>query len=737
MKLKIDKTIFAFTLIFSTFLIWSVVMTTLNQTSLSEQNKYSEVINKSGIQRMLSQKITLHIINYSRTNDISNKDEVEKLLSLFIKNKIDIEKFITTTKTETDNIYTPNKQYKDIDKFINMTSLFIKNHHEINMDEFYNYSQALLLKLDDAVSDFQNLSDLSLNEISNQQLYSEILLYIVILLEIIFIAYPIIKNRNKLVSELEELKDTIDKTVIISKTNTKGIITYVNERFEKLSGYSKEELIGKPHNIVRHPDMDKNVFKDVWKTIQSKNIWHGVIKNRHKDGGFYIVDASIVPILDEHKNIKEYLSIRHDITSIKLLEDKLNKQQNTLHFAQKIANIGHWELNLETNELYWSDEVYRIFGLEPQEFGATYEAFLNYIHPKDIDMVNEAYTKSLEDLKPYQIIHRVISKDNKIKYVEERCEHDIVDGKVIRSVGTVFDITKKVENEKKIEEYVSLIDKEVITSSTDLTGKIIYVSDAFCEISGYERDELLGKNHSIVRHPDMDSSIYKDLWETIISNKTWTGEIKNLKKDGSFYWVEAIISPSYDIKGNKVGYTSVRHDITDKKYIEEISITDGLTNIYNRRHFDGVFPKVINSAKRKNELVSFLIMDIDHFKQYNDTYGHQMGDDVLIKVASAIKNSLNRAEDICFRLGGEEFGAIFKADSKKKAEEFANTIRENIENLHIEHSGNSASSFVTASMGLICKNANDIKDVDTVYKQGDDLLYEAKESGRNRVCFRD
>lgn len=489
MKLKIDKTIFAFTLIFSTFLIWSVVMTTLNQTSLSEQNKYSEVINKSGIQRMLSQKITLHIINYSRTNDISNKDEVEKLLSLFIKNKIDIEKFITTTKTETDNIYTPNKQYKDIDKFINMTSLFIKNHHEINMDEFYNYSQALLLKLDDAVSDFQNLSDLSLNEISNQQLYSEILLYIVILLEIIFIAYPIIKNRNKLVSELEK--------------------------------------------------------------------------------------------------------------------------------------------------------------------------------------------------------------------------------------------------------YVSLIDKEVITSSTDLTGQIIYVSDAFCEISGYERDELIGKNHSIVRHPDMDSSIYKDLWETIISNKTWTGEIKNLKKDGSFYWVEAIISPSYDIKGNKVGYTAVKHDITDKKYIEEISITDGLTNIYNRRHFDGVFPKVINSAKRKNELVSFLIMDIDHFKQYNDTYGHQMGDDVLIKVASAIKNSLNRAEDICFRLGGEEFGVIFKADSKKKAEEFANTIRENIENLHIEHSGNSASSFVTASMGLICKNANDIKDVDTVYKQGDDLLYEAKESGRNRVCFRD
>jgi polar amino acid transport system substrate-binding protein len=171
------------------------------------------------------------------------------------------------------------------------------------------------------------------------------------------------------------------------------------------------------------------------------------------------------------------------------------------------------------------------------------------------------------------------------------------------------------------------------------------------------------------------------------------------------------------------------------KQLEKISITDALTNIYNRRYFNEIFPKVINSAKRKNELVSFIIMDIDHFKQYNDTYGHQMGDEVLRKVAKTIKDSLHRADDYCFRLGGEEFGVIFKSDAKEKASEFANIIRENIENLHINHSGNSASSYVTVSMGLICKQANDIKDDDEVYKQGDDLLYKAKESGRNKVVL--
>ena len=126
-------------------------------------------------------------------------------------------------------------------------------------------------------------------------------------------------------------------------------------------------------------------------------------------------------------------------------------------------------------------------------------------------------------------------------------------------------------------------------------------------------------------------------------------------------------------------------------------------------------------------------MDIDHFKQYNDTYGHQMGDDTLIKVAKCIKDSLNRDDDTCFRLGGEEFGILFKSSNKENALNFANIVRENIENLHIEHTGNSASSYVTISMGLICKKASDIEGDDIAYKQADDLLYKAKESGRNKV----
>ncbi|MFP4485625.1 MAG: diguanylate cyclase [Campylobacterales bacterium] len=288
------------------------------------------------------------------------------------------------------------------------------------------------------------------------------------------------------------------------------------------------------------------------------------------------------------------------------------------------------------------------------------------------------------------------------------------------------------EQNEKLSRYTNVIDQYVITSSTDLDGVITYVSDAFCKISGYSKEELIGAKQSIVRHPDMPESLFKNLWETIEDDRVWDGEIKNLKKNGGIYWVKAHIAPDFK-DGVKIGYTAVREDITDKKMIEEISITDGLTNIFNRRHFNETFPKVINSAKRDDELVSFLLLDIDYFKPYNDNYGHQAGDDVLVEFAKCLKNSLNRADDLAFRLGGEEFGVLFKSDTKQKALEFANTLRKNIEDLKLKHEYNKASSYVTASMGLFCKNASEINDMDEAYKQADDLLYEAKKSGRNQV----
>jgi PAS domain S-box-containing protein len=132
---------------------------------------------------------------------------------------------------------------------------------------------------------------------------------------------------------LNQYKQVVDESSLVSKTDKKGKIIYVNDEFAKISGYSKKELIGNKHSIVRHPDMPKCVYEDLWKTIKNKQIWRGEVKNRKKDGGYYVVFATVMPILDLEGNIKEYISVRHDITDIYDLKHEIVETQKEVVFT--------------------------------------------------------------------------------------------------------------------------------------------------------------------------------------------------------------------------------------------------------------------------------------------------------------------------------------------------------------------------------------------------------------------
>ena len=155
-------------------------------------------------------------------------------------------------------------------------------------------------------------------------------------------------------------------------------------------------------------------------------------------------------ILQTLNSAKKQADMLNDI--IRIMEEELQKSEVRLAEAQRIAHIGIWELDLISNALTWSDEVYRIFGMEPKRFGATYEAFLDNIHPDDREMVDKAYTESVKNRIPYEMVHRLLLQDGTIKYVSERCESFYDgDGKPIRSIGTVQDITeRKLTEEAKI-----------------------------------------------------------------------------------------------------------------------------------------------------------------------------------------------------------------------------------------------------------------------------------------------
>lgn len=312
------------------------------------------------------------------------------------------------------------------------------------------------------------------------------------------------------------------------------------------------------------------------------------------------------------------------------------------------------------------------------------------------------------------------------------------------------EIQKRVEAEKLLSDahqqleqtntqltnYIDIVDKYVITSSTDSKGIITSTSEAFCEISGYSQQELIGNDHSIVRHSDMPASIYKELWSTISQGETWQGEIKNRKKNGDYYWVHAYISPVCDEYGNITGYTAIREDITNKKLAQELSITDELTSLFNRRHFNNLFPQELARAEREKKTIVLMIIDVDYFKPYNDNYGHQQGDNALQAVSKVLKNTLRRAGDFVFRIGGEEFGVIITVDNSDTAYVNAEKLRKAVEDLGIEHTYSEVAAYLTISIGMEIHQCNDSQpaDMDLIYRLADDALYQAKENGRNQVA---
>ncbi|TLS65627.1 diguanylate cyclase [Mariprofundus erugo] len=245
--------------------------------------------------------------------------------------------------------------------------------------------------------------------------------------------------------ELMFQKETLDHHAIVSVADVNGNITYANRKFCDISGYSQAELLGQNHRILKSDEHANAFYDDMWQTITSGQVWHGEIKNKKRNGDHYWVSATIVPCLNEQGEPFQYIAIRTDITERKSIESALQQ-------AQKIAGIGSWSLDLLTDKLLWSDEIYNIFGMPVDQFRASFSAFLDAVHPDDLEYVKEQYQGSLEGRFPYNIEHRIVRRDTgEVRWVHEMCAHQYsADGQVIRSDGTVQDITGRKEAQDAI-----------------------------------------------------------------------------------------------------------------------------------------------------------------------------------------------------------------------------------------------------------------------------------------------
>ncbi len=292
-------------------------------------------------------------------------------------------------------------------------------------------------------------------------------------------------------------------------------------------------------------------------------------------------------------------------------------------------------------------------------------------------------------------------------------------------------------NAKDIErnKYLQMIDQNILSGKLDENLSFVRTSSALLQILGYSSKDFTSISNRI--YIDNKSFDKEKVFNILNSGSTWEGEIKVQTSHKKTKWFISKIVPIFDNNYNISGYNNIFRDITSEKRIEEISRHDSMTNIFNRRYFDEMFPKQINISNRNNLLLVFAMLDIDKFKDYNDTYGHQEGDNTLIKVAKVLSQNMKRPSDYAFRIGGEEFGLLFNTKDEKAALKIVENIKQKVEELKIEHNKNKASRYVTISIGVKIIYPDCKATVEELYASADKALYEAKETGRNKVVLID
>jgi len=184
----------------------------------------------------------------------------------------------------------------------------------------------------------------------------------------------------------------------------------------------------------------------------------------------------------------------------------------------------------------------------------------------------------------------------------------------------------------------------------------------------------------------------------------------------------------------KLELASKKLKIANKK-LENASYTDSLTTLHNRRYFNFIYEKELKRAKRNKNYITFMMLDIDFFKQYNDTYGHVEGDFALKSVAKVLKDSLRRPSDYVFRLGGEEFGVLLSETDESHSARLAREICNAVRAREIKHEGSKVNEYLTISIGVVCMTADESLDEELLISRADDMLYRAKESGRDRYVI--
>ena len=369
------------------------------------------------------------------------------------------------------------------------------------------------------------------------------------------------------------------------------------------------------------------------------------------------------------------------------------------------------------------------------------KTWTDVIHVDDREKIISDWATSVLKHSNYQVECRVQRPDGDTCWI--LCRASSVQTRSNDStmyIGTAVDITERKKQEHELKLLAISFEAYEPIIITDGQGQILRVNDAFVNASGYSEEEILGKNPRMFSSGQMDDEFYENMWSHLTTHGNWTGEFLNRSKSGDLHQDWVTITALKDSKGKISNYIGHYQDITERKKAEEqirkLAFYDPLTNLPNRRLFLERLDQELHIARNEGKFSALLFLDLDHFKNLNDSLGHPVGDALLVEVSKRLQRTSSEGETIA-RIGGDEF-VILLPDLASSMEHLSNVAAHRAEQASIiitePYYILGHEYHITVSIGIDLFPEED-QDSTDILKRADTAMYRAKQAGRNTICF--
>jgi diguanylate cyclase (GGDEF)-like protein/PAS domain S-box-containing protein len=517
---------------------------------------------------------------------------------------------------------------------------------------------------------------------------------------------------------------------------TDGIVTSWNGAAEQLFGFSAEEIIGQPSSTFA--PSDRTSEQDRMRARLTAGGPHERLETtrRRKDGTLVEVDMTASTATDEAGHVVGLSVIAHDITARRTEQRALKASQQRLAHAQRTAHLGSFEFDLASGDRSWSEEVFRILGLDSSLL-PTAELFHASVHPDDLPELTRAWADAVQRGMSFDLELRIVRPDSSERVVRARAMPDIAeDGTIIKLIGTILDDTERAEAarvhraaETRFE--IGFEQAAIGAVIADLEGMPLRVNPAVCTLLGRPPAELLGRIWTTFTHPDEVPLGLAMRTRVAAGHDTYEDERRYVRPDGSVVWAMSNVTLVRDEAGSPQYFFTQLQDITARKQVEtelaHQALHDALTGLPNRALLVDRLNHGLAGSRRRGPRLGVVFLDLDQFKVVNDSLGHTLGDTLLASVARRIAEAI-RPGDTVARFSGDEFVVVCNDVSAVEAEEIAERV---LKAVSLPYTIGDQEIHLTASLGIAL--ADEDATPDTLLRDADLAMYRAKELGRDRV----